>query len=112
MWRFVAKRAKEIMIAMHPTQIAEFIPEIPAYNIAKYQSTHPTGGCMMGTDPSDSVTNSYGRVWDPPNVFVTGAALWPQNPGANPTGTVGAVTYRAADAIRDRYFNDPEELLD
>jgi gluconate 2-dehydrogenase alpha chain len=57
------------------------------------------------------VTNSYGQVWDTPNVFVTGAALFPQNAGANPTGTVGAVTYRMADALRDRYFDDPGELL-
>jgi gluconate 2-dehydrogenase alpha chain len=111
MWRFIASRAKEIMMAMRPTKIADFTPEIPAYNIEKYQSTHPTGGCVMGTDPSQSVTNSYGQVWDTPNVFVTGAALWPQNPGANPTGTIGAVTYRAADAIRDHYFKRPGELL-
>jgi gluconate 2-dehydrogenase alpha chain len=112
MWRFIANRAKEIMVAMKPTKIAQFTPEIPTYNIEKYQSTHPTGGCIMGTDPSHSVTNSYGQVWDTPNVFVTGAALWPQNPGANPTGTVGAVTYRAAEAIRDRYFKHPDELLE
>jgi gluconate 2-dehydrogenase alpha chain len=112
MWRFIAQRAKEIMVAMGPTKIASFTPELPAHNIEKYQSTHPTGGCIMGIDPSTSVTNTYGQVWDTPNVFVTGAALWPQNPGANPTGTVGAVTYRAAEAIRDRYFNHPGELLE
>jgi gluconate 2-dehydrogenase alpha chain len=112
MWRFIAKRAKEVMTAMKPTKIADFTPEIPAYNIEKYQSTHPTGGCVMGVDPSHSVTNSYGQVWDTPNVFVTGAALWPQNPGANPTGTIGAVTYRAAEAIRDHYLKHPGELLD
>jgi gluconate 2-dehydrogenase alpha chain len=38
--------------------------------------------------------------------------LFPQNPGANPTGTVGAVTYRQADALRDRYFKHPGELLE
>jgi gluconate 2-dehydrogenase alpha chain len=37
--------------------------------------------------------------------------LFPQNPGANPTGTVGAVTYRAAEALRTRYFGNPGELL-
>lgn len=111
MWRFIAKKALEIMKAMNPTKIIDFKPEIPAYNIAKYQSTHPTGGCIMGTSPDHSVTNTYGQVWDTPNVFVTGAALFPQNAGANPTGTVAAVTYRAADAIRDRYFKHPHELL-
>jgi gluconate 2-dehydrogenase alpha chain len=112
LWRFVAERALEIMQAMNPSKIVDFKPEIPAYNIEKYQSTHPTGGCIMGTSPEHSVTNSYGQVWDTPNVFVTGAALFPQNPGANPTGTVGAVTYRTAEAMADRYFKRPEELLD
>ncbi len=112
MWRFIAQRAKEIMVAMKPSKIVSFLPEIPQYNIHDYQSTHPTGGCIMGTDPSTSVTNSYGQVWDTPNVFVTGAALFPQNPGANPTGTVAALTYRTADAIRDRYLKHPGELLD
>jgi gluconate 2-dehydrogenase alpha chain len=111
MWRFIAQRAHEIMRAMNPTRIVKFTPELAPYNIHEYQSTHPTGGCVMGTDPSRSVTNTYGQVWDTPNVFVTGAALFPQNPGANPTGTVGAVTYRAADAIRERYFRNPDELL-
>ena len=61
----------------------------------------------MGIDPSNSVTNTYGQVWDTPNVFVTGAALCPQNPGANPTGTVGAVTYRAAEAIETATSTTP-----
>jgi gluconate 2-dehydrogenase alpha chain len=112
MWRFVYERSLEIMRAMNPTRIVAQNPELGGYRIDKYQSTHPTGGCIMGTDPGNSVTNSYGQVWDTPNVFVTGAALFPQNPGANPTGTVAAVTYRAAEAIRDRYFGHPGELLD
>ena len=45
----------------------------------------------MGTDPGSSVTNTFGQVWDTPNVFVTGAALYPQNPGVNPTGTLCAL---------------------
>ncbi len=50
-------------------------------------------------------------MWDTPNVFVTGAALYPQNPGANPTDTLLALAYRTGDAIRDRYFKHPNELL-
>ena len=99
------------MKEMNPTKIVDFKPEIPAYNIEKYQSTHPTGGCVMGTSPEHSVTNTYGQVWDTPNVFVTGAALFPQNPGANPTGTVAAVTYRLAEAMKASYLNNPGELL-
>lgn len=97
---------------MNPTRIVKTQPELGGYRIDKYQSTHPTGGCIMGRDPGDSVTSSYGQVWDTPNVFVTGAALFPQNPGANPTGTVAALAYRTAEALRDRYFDHPGELLD
>jgi gluconate 2-dehydrogenase alpha chain len=111
LWRFIAQRAQELMRAMKPSRIVKFTPELAPYNIKDYQSTHPTGGCIMGTDPSHSVTNTYGQVWDAPNVFVTGAALFPQNPGANPTGTIGAVTYRQADAIRERYWKSPRELI-
>jgi hypothetical protein len=35
-----------------------------------------------------------------------------QNPAGNPTGTVAAVTYRTAEALRDRYFNHPGEIMD
>ena len=77
----------------------------------QYQSTHCTGGAIMGSDPGNSVTNKYGQVWDTPNVFVTGAALYPQNPGANPTGTLLALAYLTGDKVRDEYFNNPNELL-
>ena len=33
------------------------------------------------------------------NVFVVGACNFPQNAGFNPTGTVGALAYRAAEGI-------------
>jgi gluconate 2-dehydrogenase alpha chain len=111
LWRFVAARAKEIMARMNPSRIVSTQDELGPYNIHDYQSTHPTGGCIMGTDPGRSVTNTYGQVWDTPNVIVTGAALFPQNAGANPSGTIGAVTYRMADALRERYFDHPGELL-
>lgn len=108
--RFMAARAEEIMRAMNPDRM-HVEPELGDYRIDDYQSTHPTGGAIMGTDPGNSVTNSYGQVWDTPNVFVTGASLFPQNAGANPSGTAAAVAYRTAEALRERYFNAPGELL-
>jgi gluconate 2-dehydrogenase alpha chain len=110
LYRFVAQKCQDIAKAMGATKVA-LKAELDPYDVHTYQSTHPTGGAIMGTDPSDSVTNSYGQVWDTPNVFVTGAALYPHNPGANPTGTITALTYRAADKIRDRYLDHQRELL-
>lgn len=110
LYRFLADRCEEIMKAMNPDRMA-VTRDLGDYRIDEYQSTHPTGGAIMGSSPGDSVTNSYGQVWDTPNVFVTGAALYPQNPGANPSGTAGALAYRTADALRERYFDAPGELL-
>jgi gluconate 2-dehydrogenase alpha chain len=110
MYRFLAQRCKEILQRMGPDRM-KVTEELDPYNIHEYQSTHCTGGAIMGSDPGNSVTNKYGQVWDTPNVFVTGAALYPQNPGANPTGTLLALAYMAGDAIRDRYFKDPNRLI-
>lgn len=110
LYRYLAERCNEIMRAMNPTRIAA-TPELEPYDVHTYQSTHCTGGAIMGTDPGNSVTNRYGQVWDTPNVFVTGAALYPQNPGMNPTGTLLALAYYAGEALAERYFRRPGELL-
>jgi gluconate 2-dehydrogenase alpha chain len=110
LYRYLATRCEEIMRAMNPTHV-NTTPELSPYNIYNYQSTHNTGGAIMGTDPGNSVTNRYGQVWDTPNVFVTGAALFPQNPGFNPTGTVIALAYLAAEGLKNTYFRSPGEVM-
>ena len=35
-----------------------------------YQSTHNTGGAIMGANPKESVVNKYLQSWDVSNVFV------------------------------------------
>jgi gluconate 2-dehydrogenase alpha chain len=73
---------------------------LPAhFDTTSYQSTHITGGTIMGADPNTSVVNSYLQAWGMDNLFVVGAGNFPQNAGFNPTGTVGALAYRAADGI-------------
>lgn len=111
MYKFIASKADEIMKGMGPTDQSTK-KELTPYNYAQYQSTHATGGAIMGKDPGSSVTNKYGQVWDTPNVFLTGGCLYPQNPGVNPTGTLLALAYLAGDTIRDRYFKNPNRLLD
>lgn len=87
-------------------------PRTGPYTIAQYQSTHNTGGTVMGDDPSTSVVNKYCQSWDVSNVFVPGgASVFPQNVGYNPTGTVGALAFWAADAIKQRYLKTPGPLL-
>ena len=76
-----------------------------------YQSTHNTGGAIMGIDPRTSAVNKYLQSWDVPNVFVVGASAFAHNAGKNPTGMVGALAFHAADAIRQHYLRNPGQPL-
>jgi gluconate 2-dehydrogenase alpha chain len=42
---------------------------------------------------------------------VTGAALFPQNAGMNPTETVCALAYLAGDGLVNKYTKDPGKLI-
>jgi gluconate 2-dehydrogenase alpha chain len=64
----------------------------------------------MGSDPATSAVNRYLQSWDVSNLFVMGASAFPQNPGYNPTGTVAALAYWSAAAIRSRYLKSPGPL--
>jgi gluconate 2-dehydrogenase alpha chain len=86
-------------------------PVADHYSVVPYQSTHNTGGAIMGSDPSQSVVNKYGQSWDVSNVFVTGASAFPQNAGYNPTGTLGALAYHTADAVLNKYIKNPGPLV-
>ncbi|MBN8941104.1 MAG: GMC family oxidoreductase [Rhizobiales bacterium] len=66
----------------------------PAPNIA-----HLAGGTVMGSDPSASVTDSYGQTHDVPNLFLTGAGLFPTEGAVHPTFTVHALAQRTADHL-------------
>jgi gluconate 2-dehydrogenase alpha chain len=110
MSNFLTARATDVAKAMK-TRSIHAKPRKGHYSIVPYQTTHNTGGAIMGTDPRTSVVNRYLQAWDVPNVFVMGACAFPQNAGYNPTGTVGALAYWAADAIRTRYLRSPGPLV-
>jgi gluconate 2-dehydrogenase alpha chain len=107
---YLTDRAAEIAMAMRPREINVKKRE-GHYSIVPYQTTHNTGGAIMGADPTSSVVNRYLQSWTVPNLFVMGACAFPQNPGYNPTGTVGALTYWAADAIKAKYLKNPGPLV-
>lgn len=110
MSRFLTDKAANIAKAMQPRSI-KINQREEHYSIEPYQTTHNTGGAVMGSDPNTSVVNSYLQCWDVHNVFVMGACVFPQNAGYNPTGTVGALTYHAAEAIKNVYLQNPGPLV-
>ena len=63
---------------------------------------HEVGGAIMGTDSANSVTDRWGQAWDVGNLFVTDGAVFPSNADKNPTLTIMALAWRAADHILER----------
>ena len=110
MSKFVTDKAALIAKAMKPRSMKINYRE-GHYSILPYETTHNTGGAAMGADPKTSVVNRYLQSWDVSNVFVMGASVFPQNHGYNPTGTVGALAYWAADAIRTKYLKNSGPLV-
>ena len=110
MSEFLTERAADLARAMKPREI-RINARKGHYSIVPYRTTHNTGGTVMGDNPRDSVINRYLQSWDVPNLFVMGAGAFPQNPGYNPTGTVGALTYWTAEAIRSQYLKNPGPLV-
>lgn len=106
----MADEAVRIGKAMGAARVDRMMSPIP-YSIGPYQSTHNTGGAVMGVDPAASAVNHALQSWDVPNVFVVGASALPQNAGRNPTGPVGALAFRTAELIRTRYLQNPGALL-
>jgi gluconate 2-dehydrogenase alpha chain len=65
-------------------------------------SSHDLGGCRMGVDPGASVVDPTLRVHDSPGLYVFGGAVFPSCPAVNPTLTMWALCYRAAEQLVDR----------
>jgi gluconate 2-dehydrogenase alpha chain len=110
MSHYVTDRAAEIAARMGAERV--FLnPRTTPWSVVPYQTTHNTGGAIMGTDPRETAVNRFGQSWDVPNVFVTGSALFPQNATYNPTDTVGALAYWTAAALKDQYLRAPAPLV-
>jgi gluconate 2-dehydrogenase alpha chain len=111
MGRHAAGVINDIAKSMNPTRLNPATARTDPWTVVPYQSTHNTGGTIMGTNPRDSAVNKYLQSWDYHNLFVVGANVFPHNSSYNPTGPVGALAYWTADAIRNRYVKNPGPLV-
>ena len=110
MGKHAAELVNSIAKSMNPTQLNQASSR-PSWTVVPYQSTHNTGGTIMGINPKDSAVNKYLQSWDRHNLFVVGANVFPHNSSYNPTGPVGALAYWTADAIKNRYMKNPGPLV-
>jgi hypothetical protein len=53
----------------------------------------------MGSDRKNSVIDKEQRSWDHPNLFLVGDGVFPSTGTANPTLTITALTFQAADVV-------------
>ena len=58
------------------------------------------GGCKMGNNKSDSVTNSWGKIHGFDNLYVADASLFPSCSEVNPYLTIMALADRVAEGIK------------
>ena len=65
---------------------------------------HPLGTCRMGSDPAQSVVDSYGEVHNMKNLFIADGSIFPSSLGVNPQETIMAFATRIAEFIdRERF---------
>jgi gluconate 2-dehydrogenase alpha chain len=111
MSRYLVDKAAEIGLAMEGASGVKKNYRTGSWSVVPYQTTHNTGGAIMGDNPANSVVNKYLQSWDVPNLFVMGAGAFPQNAGYNPTGTLAALAYFSATAIKDQYLKAPGPMV-
>jgi gluconate 2-dehydrogenase alpha chain len=102
---YVIERIEEMARASGAAQV------LTTRNNTGAPAGHHQGGARMGANPAESVVNKYGQTWDIPNLFVIGPANFPSMGGFNPTLTIQALAFMTADAIANRYRNNPGPLV-
>lgn len=112
MSRHVTRQAERIARAMGGDHVESSERAAAPYSVVPYQTTHNTGGAIIGTDRRTSAVNRYGQAWDQHNVFVFGACLFPQNVGYNPTGPLMGLAYWTLAAIKRDYLPNPRPLVE
>lgn len=88
------RRFRQLMTeAFDPLEV-RFLSAIGEPNLG-----HPMGTCRMGRDPSSSVTDDSGQVWNQPGLYVADASVFPSSLGLNPALTVAAHALRVSRTI-------------
>ncbi len=91
--KFLADRAVEIMDA------AGAIRTWAPTSFEQQVGFHLLGTCRMGHDPNTSVVDKYHRTHDVPNLFLCDGSSMVTGGRGQPTETIQALAYRAADHI-------------
>jgi choline dehydrogenase-like flavoprotein len=92
---FLQERMGEIMEAAG----AEQVTAMPLY--PSTVTAHLLGTCRMGNDPRSSVVDRDHRAHDVPNLFICDGSSMVTSGRGQPTMTIQALAFRAADRITE-----------
>ncbi len=94
MYRHFQSLGRELLTAAGALKMHDDpINEDPGFTV------HLLGTCRMGNDPSTSVVDKYHRAHDVPNLFVVDGSSFVTSGRGQPTLTIQALAFRAADHI-------------
>jgi choline dehydrogenase-like flavoprotein len=93
MAKFLQDRALEIMQAAGAEKVWRAGQRIGRGGV------HLLGTCRMGNDPASSVIDKYHRTHDVPNLFLCDGSSFVTSGRGQPTMTIQALSFRAADHI-------------
>ncbi len=92
---FMSGKTRQILAA---SGVEELFEEYSAYDV--FNSSHVFGTCRMGSDPRESVVDSYCRSHRWHNLFVVDASVFPSSGGGEaPSLTIEALAIRTSDYI-------------
>lgn len=94
MYQWFQARGRELLDAAGAVRQFD-TPINPAPDLA----VHLLGTCRMGNDPKTSVVDRYHRAHDVPNLFVVDGSSFVTSGRGQPTLTIQALAFRAADHI-------------
>ena len=66
-------------------------------------NSHAYGGTRMGDDPATSVVDKYGLSHEASNLMVLGGSDWCSTTGYNPTESIYAHAWFAADYLAQNF---------
>ena len=93
MAKFLQDRAHDIMEAAGAQRVWRAAPRLARGGV------HLLGTCRMGNDPASSVVDKYHRTHDVKNLFICDGSSFVTSGRGQPTMTIQALAFRAADHI-------------
>jgi choline dehydrogenase-like flavoprotein len=85
---FGKRKVMDVLLAAGATQVVQ-----------ESRFAHLVGAARMGSDPSSSVVDRFGRTHDVPNLFICDGSILPTQGSANPGLTIMALAARTADYL-------------